>query len=42
MIGVICMIYSMLSTFVVSLFTKQLPEERIKDAFEKPIENEIV
>ena len=41
MIGVICMIYSMLSTFVVSLFTKQLPEEKIKEAFEKPIANEI-
>ena len=42
MIGVICMAYSMISTFLVSLFTKQLPEERIKEAFEKPIENEIL
>jgi len=42
MIGVICMIYSMLSTFLVSLFTKPLPEERIKEAFEKEILNEIV
>ena len=42
MIGVICMAYSMISTFVVSLFTKKLPEERIKEAFEKPIENEIL
>ena len=42
MIGVICMAFSMLSTFVVSLFTKQLPEEKIKEAFEKPIENEIL
>lgn len=42
MIGVICMIYSMLSTFVVSLFTKPLPAERIKEAFEKEIPNEIV
>ncbi|MBQ7712613.1 MAG: sodium:solute symporter [Clostridia bacterium] len=42
MIGVICMVYSMLSTFVVSLFTKQLPEEKIKEAFEKEIPNEIV
>ena len=41
MIGVICMAYSMLSTFVVSLFTKQMPEERIKEAFEKEIPNEI-
>ncbi len=41
MIGVICMAYSMLSTFVVSLFTKPLPEEMVKEAFEKPIENEI-
>jgi len=41
MIGVICMAYSMLSTFIVSLFTKQLPEDKIKEAFEKPIENEI-
>ena len=41
MIGVICMIYSMLSTFVVSLFTKKLPEEKIKEAFEKEIPNEI-
>lgn len=42
MIGVICMAFSMLSTFVVSLFTKPLPEEMIKEAFEKPIENEIL
>ena len=41
MIGVICMIYSMISTFVVSLFTKPLPEEKIKEAFEKQIPNEI-
>ena len=41
MIGVICMAYSMLSTFVVSLFTKQLPEEKVKEAFEKEIPNEI-
>ncbi|MCR4726998.1 MAG: sodium:solute symporter [Clostridia bacterium] len=41
MIGVICMAYSMLSTFIVSLFTKPLPEEKIAEAFEKPIENEI-
>ena len=42
MIGVICMAYSMISTFVVSLFTKQLPEEKIKEAFEKDIPNEIL
>ena len=42
MIGVICMAYSMLSTFVVSLFTRPLPEEKIKEAFEKEIPNEIV
>ncbi len=41
MIGVICMIYSMLSTFLVSLFTKPLPETQIKEAFEKEIPNEI-
>ena len=42
MIGVICMAFSMISTFVVSLFTKPLPEEKIKEAFEKQISNEIV
>lgn len=41
MIGVICMAYSMLSTFLVSLFTRPLPEERIREAFDKKIENEI-
>ena len=41
MIGVICMAFSMLSTFVVSLFTKPLPEAIVAEAFDKPIENEI-
>ena len=34
LIGTICMAYSMLSTFVVSLFTKKPCEEIIKNAFE--------
>jgi len=40
-IGVVCMIYSMISTFVVSLFTKPSCKETIYEAFEKPLENEI-
>ena len=40
MIGVICMIYSMISTAVVSLFTKAPDEETIKGAFEDKAKEE--
>ncbi len=39
--GVLCMVFSIIITVVVSLFTKKPNEEIIKDAFEKTIENEI-
>ncbi len=41
MIGVICIIFSLIVTIVVSLFTKKLDEEVIYNAFDKPLENEI-
>ncbi|MBE7061800.1 MAG: sodium:solute symporter family protein [Clostridiales bacterium] len=41
LIGVICMAYSMIVTFVVSLFTKKPSDEVIECAFNKKIENEI-
>ncbi len=41
MIGVICMIFSVIITVVVSLLTKEPSKEIIYEAFEKPIENEI-
>ena len=41
LIGTICMIYSLVSTFVVSLFTKSPSDDIIKNAFEKPIQGEI-
>ena len=41
MIGVICMIFSMVATLAVSLLTKKPSDEIIYEAFEKPIENEI-
>ncbi len=41
MIGVICMIFSVISTVLVSLFTKAPAEDVISEAFAKPIENEI-
>ncbi len=41
-IGVICMIFSMLSTWLVSLLTKAPSAEIIHRAFDKKIENEIV
>ena len=41
MIGVICMIFSLIITAVVSLFTKKPSEEIIHSAFDTPIENEI-
>ncbi len=40
-IGVICIIFSVIITFVVSLFTKAPEEKIIYDAFDKTIENEI-
>ena len=42
MVGSICMIFSLISTFVVSLFTKKPNGEVIENAFNKPIENEII
>ena len=41
MIGVICMIFSLVSTVLVSLYTKRPNDEIIFEAFEKPIENDI-
>jgi SSS family solute:Na+ symporter/sodium/proline symporter len=41
MIGVICMIFSVIITVLVSLFTQKPPEEILFRAFEKPIENEV-
>ncbi len=41
MIGVICMLFSLIITAVVSAFTKKPSNEIIYEAFEKPIENEI-
>ena len=41
MIGSICMIFSLIITFVVSLFTKKPSDEAIHNAFEKKIENEV-
>ena len=41
MIGVICMIFSVIVTVVVSLFTKKTSQEILYNAFDKPIENEI-
>lgn len=40
-IGVICMAFSMISTVVVSLLTKQPNKVIIEEAFNKPIENEV-
>ena len=40
-IGVICMVYSILSTIIVSIFTKKPSQEAINNAFEKQIENVI-
>ncbi len=40
--GVICMIFSVVITLVVSCFTKKPSEETISNAFSKPIENEII
>lgn len=41
MIGVICMIFSLVITLVVSLLTKRPDQSVLYEAFEKPIENEI-
>ena len=41
MIGVICRIFSVLSTVIISLLTKAPSEDILTEAFEKPIENEI-
>ena len=41
LIGSICMIFSVVVTLVVSLFTTAPCKETIYNAFEKPIENEI-
>jgi len=42
LIGVICMAFSMLTTFIVSLFTTKLSDNIIEEAFNKKIENEII
>ena len=41
LIGVICMIFSLIITFLVSLVTKKPHETIINEAFHKPIEDEI-
>ena len=41
MIGVICMIFSIIITVAVSIFTDKPSDEIIYEAFDKPIENEI-
>lgn len=41
LIGTICMIFSVVITVLVSLFTKKPNKEIIYQAFEKPLENEI-
>ena len=41
MIGVICMIFSLIITTAVSAFTKAPSEEILFEAFDKPIENEV-
>lgn len=38
-IGVICMAFSMIATFIVSLFTQTPEQSIINEAFDKPIEN---
>ncbi len=42
LIGCICMAFSIISTLIVSKFTKKPSKEAIYNAFEKPIENEIL
>ena len=41
-IGVICMVYSVLVTVGVSLFTAAPAPERLEEAFDKRTENEII
>ena len=41
MIGCVCMIFSLISTAVVSAFTRRPEEKTLHAAFDKPIENEI-
>lgn len=41
MIGSICMIFSVVITALVSLFTKKPSKEALYEAFDKPIENEV-
>lgn len=41
LIGVICMVFSVIITVIVSLFTQKPSEEIIENSFNKPIENEI-
>lgn len=42
LIGVICMVFSVIITVAVSLFTKPLDEKIIYESFDKKIENEII
>lgn len=42
MIGVICMAFSLVITVLVSLFTKKPDDEILHEAFDKPIDNEII
>ncbi len=42
LIGVLCMVFSLLSTFLVSLFTKKPDAQVIESAFDKHFEGEIV
>ena len=42
MIGVICMIYSLIVTPIVSVFTRKPSQEVLGNAFDKKIENEII
>jgi SSS family solute:Na+ symporter len=41
LIGVICMLFSVIITVAVSLLTRKPTDEILYDAFDKPIENEI-
>ena len=41
-IGVICMVFSLVITTVVSLLTKKPDDKTLYEAFDKPIENEII
>ena len=41
MIGVICMVFSVIVTYIVSVFTKRPTKKILYGAFDKPIENEI-